>query len=181
MSDYRVPGSLFTLREIIRDPRGRRKTAENELTILFCDILLEHAISLQEWELISDRYWNKRYPGDPIRAAQEKTNASRALTSDKLTWMRFDEFIQCLGAESYSYTVTLNHADGQKSEHILKIRNRYKDLDDVDNTNDDEDDDLKPVGYDKAESLNHVLELKFPELEPYIHVLLVENKGEDDV
>ncbi len=126
MSEYRVPGTQFTLREVIADPRKRMETAENELTALFTKILLELRISLQEFEVISSRYWARRYPGDPIKAAQEKTNAARALTSNKITWKRFDEFIQMLGVTSCRYTVDLDWPDGRKTTHAIKVTNRYK-------------------------------------------------------
>lgn len=184
MSEYRVPGTHYTIREIMNDPRRRKETAENELTALLADILLSHGITLQEWEMLSTRYWNRRYPGNPIKAAQEKTNAARALTMDSLTWNRFDEFIQCLGAVSYDYVVELHYADGREpSTHRLKVRNRYKDkepaieLQDEDNT---DDDDLRPVGYDDAVKALHTLTLNMRDLEPYIHTHLVEKDSEDE-
>lgn len=186
MSRYRVPGHAFTIREIVMDPGKRKETAENELTRLFCDILLSHQITLDQWELMTDRYWRRRYPNDPIRAAQEKTNASRALTSNNLTWMRFDEFIQCLGAENYEYSVTLHFKDKPPSTHTLKIRNRHKDTPIA--PVDDDEDDLLPVGSEvkqemsAADQLEYEIKMRFASFdEPESHTTVVtKNKESSD-
>lgn len=181
MSEYRVPGTQFTIREIIKDPKRRRDMGQNELTMLMCQILLDHAISLEEWEVMTDRYWRRRYPGDPIRIAQEKTNAARALTSDKLTWMRFDEFIQCLGAESYTYTVTLNYANKPPAVHSIKVLNRCKDIP-LPDPDDDDEDDLRPMGEidtTGAESVEHILELDWDDTH-YEHTVKMKLVGDDE-
>ncbi len=182
MSEYLVPGTDFTIREILKDPKRRMATAENELTVLMADILLGLKISLQEWELLSDRYWRKRYPNDPIKAAQEKTNAARALTMNKITWKRFDEFIQTLGAESFSYKVALTFVDGRTSEHTLKLKNRYKDKVDAstkDIGDESDDDDLRPVGYHDAIKALHEIEFNLPGIEPYLHTYLLDKNDKE--
>lgn len=185
MSKYRVPGAGYTIREIVMDPVKRKKTAENELTKLFCDILLDHQLSLDQWEILMDRYWRRRYPNDPIRAAQEKTNASRALTSNNLTWMRFDEFIQCLGAESYEYSVTLHFKDKPPAVHTLKIRNRHKEVLQI-MVDDDDDDDLTPMGdlppldTSAADELEYQIKMRFASFdEQETYSTIVKNKDKE--
>ena len=112
-------------RTLLRNARQMKKNADNVPAVFFRDILAEHGPSIAEWDARMERYFRKIHGNDPKIVSQEKTNLTRALTKDTLTWRRFEQAIQIMGAETYTFTLLMEYANGQTFKHKVRVKNRF--------------------------------------------------------
>lgn len=112
-------------RTLLRYARDMKKNADNVPAALFRDMIAEHGPSIAEWDARMDRYFRKIHGNDPKIIAQEKTNLTRALTKDTLTWRRFEQAVQIMGPKTYRLSVTMEFANGQKYTHSVRVKNRF--------------------------------------------------------
>lgn len=136
-----------TFRELLLSHDKKKSEATNALAILFRDALATHGVTPSEWDVKVERYYKRRHTNsigvvDKKRVDQDKSNLTRALAKNGLPWNRFVEGCSVMGPEFIMFSMTLGYPGGLTTEHKLKIRNRYVDLQ-ADLEDDEDKDDVE--------------------------------------
>lgn len=133
-----------TFRELLMSPDKKAGEATNILATLFRDMLSTYGITPSEWDQRVDRYYSRLHTNakgevDRKRVDQDKSNLTRALNKDRIPIKRFEEGVAVLGAETCEYSITLNFPNGYSNVHKVRVRNRYVEIPDVEDDEDDDD------------------------------------------
>ena len=110
------------IRDLLNDSRKRIDEAENIPAKLLRRVFLQCGVMPGQWEKAVDLYYNRMFPEDMRKAHQYKSNLLRALNSPKISWKRFNEALEVIGAKSYEFHMKCEFASG----HTLKFKETLK-------------------------------------------------------
>lgn len=122
ISMARRPSSRKTLKDIMESKEIVTDGDLNATALLMRKILHEMSIKPLEWENLTTTFYKKKHGDDIRKIREEKGNLAAALEADQLTWSRFEQVIQILGADSADFSVKLNYPRGISVDCNINLR-----------------------------------------------------------
>lgn len=98
----------------------------NGIALMMRKMLYEMSIKPIEWENLTTSFYRKKWGDDIKKIREEKSNLVTALESEQLTWSRFEQVLQILGADSADFKVTLNYPRGISVDTSINLRFRRR-------------------------------------------------------
>lgn len=123
------------LAELLNDDNKQINQATGTLSRLFRIILKAYDVRPSEWNqrLQAYAYKHAGYE-DPVSSGSIKSNLSRAMREEAMSWKTFERGLDFLGAQEVVVTVEiLRH--GKLSKHTIKIDIGQDNVDDLNTSN----------------------------------------------
>lgn len=122
----RRPSKKATLKDIMSSDEMVVEGELNGVALLMRKLLHELSIKPMEWESLTNTYYRRKWGDDVKKIREEKGNLASALEADQITWTRFEQVLQILGADSAEFKVTLNYPREISVDTSIALRFRRR-------------------------------------------------------